>query len=32
MYIDLDNAISKFKTYIKQFDTKDKAKVAQGVP
>ena len=22
MYIDLDNAISKFKIYIKQFDTK----------
>ena len=24
MYIDLDNAISKFKIYIKQFDTRDK--------
>ena len=24
MYIDLDNAVSKFKIYTKQFDTKDK--------
>ena len=24
MHIDLDNAISKFKIYIKQFDTRDK--------
>ena len=24
MYIDLDNAVSKFKIYTKQFDTKEK--------